>query len=453
MSEIPGPRPRPLIGHLPEVRRRPAEFFLELARRYGDLVYLRLGPQHVYLVNHPDLIGELLTVQYASLVKSRFLDRARVLLGDGLLTANGAAHLRKRRLVQPAFHRRRLAGYARNMVECAEAARGRLQTGQTVDLGAAMMRLTLAIVGRTLFATDVEDRASAVGQAMNTITELFDVLILPFSEHLDKLPFLPVARRLAGARRTLDLTVRSIIQQRASEAGDHGDLLSMLLAARDEEGGRLTDAEVRDEVLTLFLAGHETTANALTWTWLLLAQNPECERRMHEEIDEVLGGRLPEFGDVPALRYTERVLAEAMRLYPPAWALGRRAIAPVHLAGRTLPPGSVFVLSPYVTHRDARWWPEPEQFNPERFLSEARPKFAYFPFGGGPRVCIGERFAWMEGVLLLASLAQRWRFRLHPDTSVDIHPQITLRPRYPLRFTVEERLPQANQFPPRETGN
>lgn len=426
---------------------------MEIAHEHGDLVYLRLGSQEVYLISHPDLIVELLSVQYASLVKSRFLDRARVLLGDGLLTANGTAHLRKRRLVQPAFHRPRLAGYARHMVECAEVARRRLHAGQTVDLGEAMMRLTLAIVGRTLFATDVEDHASSVGQAMNTIIELFDVLILPFSEHLDKLPFLPVARRLADARRTLDRTVREIIQQRAREAEDQGDLLSMLLAARDEEGGRLTDAEVRDEVLTLFLAGHETTANALTWTWLLLARNPECERRMHEEIDEVLGGRLPEFEDVPALRYTERVLAEAMRLYPPAWALGRRAIAPVHLAGHTLLPGSVFVLSPYVTHRDDRWWPEPEHFDPDRFLVDSRPKFAYFPFGGGPRVCIGERFAWMEGVLLLATLAQRWRFRLHPDTRVDIHPQITLRPRYPLRFTVEGRLPQTNQFPPRETGD
>ncbi len=440
---IPGPSSRPLIGFLPEVRRRPADFFLELARDYGDLAYIRMGPQHVYLVNHPDWIQEILVHQHARLVKSRFLQRARVLLGDGLLTANGREHLRKRRLIQPAFHRPRLAGYAEQMVECAVRARERILAGEPADIGAAMMRLTLSIVGRTLFSVDVDDSASRVGRAMTTIVELFDILILPFSEHLDRLPFIPAARRLREARRTLDETIRGIIEARREDPSDRGDLLSMLMAARDEEdGSELSDQELRDEALTLFLAGHETTANALTWAWYLLALHPDVELRFHEEIDAALGGRLPSFEDLPHLGYVERVLAEAMRLYPPAWAMGRRSLQPVTVGPWTIPENSVFVLSPYVTHRDPRWWPEPERFDPDRFLSgraEDRPKFAYFPFGGGPRVCVGERFSWMEGVLLLATLGQRWRFRCSPDTRAEIQPLITLRPRNPILLCPESR--------------
>jgi cytochrome P450 len=280
---------------------------------------------------------------------------------------------------------------------------------------------------------------------MTMAFESFNYAMLPFTEYLEKLP-LPAVKRFNAARDRLDQTIYRLIGERRASGADRGDLLSMLLLAQDTEGdgSGMSDLQLRDEALTIFLAGHETTANALTWTWYLLSQNPKVEARLHAELDSSLDGRAPSFDDLQRLPYTRMVLAESMRLYPPAWAIGRRAINAMDVAGYTIPSGSVVLMSQFIMHRDPRFFVDPERFDPERWSPEAiaeRPKFSYFPFGGGARVCIGEQFAWMEGILLLASLAQQWRARLVPGHVVDLQPLITLRPRYGMKMTLEPRRP------------
>jgi cytochrome P450 len=444
LARPPGPKNLPILGNLYTFRSNPLAFLSNAAREYGDLVYFRVAQQHMYLVNHPDYVREILVANQGNFIKSRGLKRAKLLLGEGLLTSEGQHHLRQRRLVQPAFHRERLAGYAAAMSECAVRWRDRWQPGSTLDLSTEMPHLTLSIVARTLFSADVQSEASQIGASMTTVLELFRLLLLPFSEYLDKLP-LPYVRRFKKARARMDATIYGLIRERRKSGEDTGDLLSMLLLAQDEDDRtvRMSDEQVRDEALTLFLAGHETTANALTWTWYLLSQHPEVERRLHSEIDDVLQGRAPELADVPRLRYAEMILAEALRLYPPAWAIGRMATGPFELGGVEIPAKSICILSPYLVQRDPRWFPNPENFDPERWTPEARdsrPKFSYFPFGGGARVCIGERFAWMEGVIVMAAIAQKWRLRLVPDQSVEPLPLITLRVKGGLRMFAEARI-------------
>jgi cytochrome P450 len=438
----PSVRGVPFIGVLPQFLGNAADFLERSARKHGDIVYHQVGRQKVYQINHPDWIKDILVTHQASFKKSRTLERARALLGNGLLTNEGESHKRQRRLVQPAFHRERLIGYASAMVECAEQARGRWEDGSTFDVAQEMMRLTLAIVARTLFSAEIKDEADEIGKALTQIFEVFGTILLPFSELLEKVPLLPSVRRFHKAQALLDKTIYGMIAERRASGEDQGDLLSMLLAAQDEdEGGGMTDKQVRDEALTLFLAGHETTANALTWAWYLLSQNPGAEAKFHEEIDRVFAGRLPQFDDLPNLKYTQNVFAETLRLYPPAWAFGRRALKDYEVGGYTIPARCVVLMSPYVVHRDSRWFPEPLQFRPERWLEEGadRPKFAYFPFGGGARVCIGERFAWAEGVLLLATIGQRWRLKLAPGHKVAINPVLTLRTKHGMRMIAERR--------------
>ena len=439
----PGPDNQfPLLGVLPRFRKDPPKYLLEMARKYGDLVHLRLANQHAYIVSHPDAVRDVLVTHQSNFKKSRILERARVLLGEGLLTSEGEFHTRQRRLVQPAFHRDRLIRYAGDMVTCAMRAREELQAGEQ-DIWHAMTHLTLAIVGQTLFSADISSDANQIGGALTEIFSLFDTLLLPFSEWLMKLP-LPAMRKFERARDQLDRVVYGLITDRRATGKDTGDLLSMLLLAQDSDGdgSGMSDKQVRDEALTLLLAGHETTANALSWCWYLLGQNPEVEAQFHAEIDSVLAGQAPSFDDVPRLPYTTGVFAEALRLYPPAWAIGRKAIAEYKIGEYVLPAGSIVLTSPWVVHRDARWFPEPEQFDPLRWQNEEaekRPRFSFFPFGGGTRVCIGERFAWAEGVLVLATLAQKWRFRSVPDHPVATQAVITLRPKYGIWMRAELR--------------
>ncbi len=442
-SRPPGPKnARPWFGVLPHFRKDPAGYLLSVAREHGDLAYMRLGPQHAFVVSHPDAIRDILVTNQGNFTKSRMLERAKVLLGDGLLTSEGEFHTRQRRLVQPAFHRDRLARYSADMAACAERADRAWTAGAELDMHREMTRLTLAIVGRTLFSADVSSEADEIGRAMTQIFELFDTLLLPFSDWIQKLPIPPV-RRFEKARDKLDRIVYGLIAERRASGQDAGDLLSMLLLAQDEDDqGHMTDKQVRDEALTLLIAGHETTANALTWTWYLLSQNPQAEARMHEELNRVLRGRVPAFEDVPRLPYTTGVFSESLRLFPPAWAIGRRAKTEYTIGEYTIPAKSILLMSPWVVHRDPRWWPEPERFKPDRWRpeeSEKRPKFAYFPFGGGSRVCIGERFAWAEGVLVLATLAQRWKMRLVPGHPVATRAVITLRPQHGMKMTLEPR--------------
>ncbi|HEY8165577.1 MAG TPA: cytochrome P450 [Gemmatimonadaceae bacterium] len=442
-----GPVPRYPGQFLVEMVRNPLALFVAIARDYGDIAHYRIGAQHIFFFNHPDLIRDVLVTNGRNFHKSRGLERARRLLGNGLLTSEDEFHLRQRRLAQPAFHRQRVAAYAGTMTSYAARMRDGWRDGATVDMHREMMRLTLDIVAKTLFDADVDSEAPEIGQALTTAFESFNVAMLPFTEYLEKLP-LPAVRRFNSARARLDRTVYRMIEERRASGEDKGDLLSMLLLAQDTEGDGtgMSDTQLRDEALTIFLAGHETTANALTWTWYLLSQNPEVEERLNAEVDS-LGDRLPAYEDMTALPYTRMVLAESMRLYPPAWAIGRRAIEPFDAREFTVPANSVVLMSQYVMHRDERFFPDPERFDPERWTPEAqaaRPKFTYLPFGGGNRVCIGEQFAWMEGVLLIATLAQRWKMRLVPDHPVELKPLITLRPKHGMKMILERRLRTAN---------
>lgn len=432
---------RPLIGILPEFRKNAPAFLQKVARAHGDIVHIRLGPQHAYVISNPEWIKDILITNQSNFTKSRMLERAKVLLGEGLLTSEAEFHKRQRRLVQPAFHRDRLIGYGAAMAECAAQCRDRWTAGTKFDVSREMNRLTLAIVAKTLFSADVSSEADEIGTALTEVLGLFEMVLMPFSEWIEKLP-LPSVRRFERARDRLDQTIYRMIAERRASGEDKGDLLSMLLLAQDEDASTMTDKQVRDEALTLFLAGHETTANALTWTWYLLSQNPEAEARFHEEIDRVLGARLPTFEDLPELKYVEMVFAESMRLFPPAWGIGRRPLQPYRIAEYEIPARTVMLMSPYVVHRDPRWFPEPEKFDPDRFLPEnvgARPKFSYFPFGGGARVCIGERFAWMEGALLLATLGAKWKLKLVPGHRVETRALITLRAKYGMEMVVEGR--------------
>ncbi|MBI4576843.1 MAG: cytochrome P450 [Planctomycetes bacterium] len=439
----PGPRGVPLVGQLLAFRRDPTGFLQDLARRHGDLVRFRLGSRTIYLLNHPDLIEDALVTRAQWLTKSRGLERARPIVGNGLLTSEGEFHLRQRRLCQPAFHRARLAVYARAFVDHAERETARWEDGANLDIARAMTRLTMAIVAWTLFRVDVEAEASEIGEALETALAWQGRRFYPFYDLLARLP-LPSNRRFREAMERLDRTIHRVIDEGRRGGEERGDLLSILLRARDEEGdGRgMSEEQLRDEAMTVFLAGHGTIAHALTWTWHLLSMHPEAQGRLHAELDRVLGGRVPTPEDADRLDFTRRVFAESMRLYPPAWLLGRRAASDYPVGDYCLPRGSTIFLCPYVTHRDPRFFPRPEAFDPDRWTPEAeavRPRYAYFPFGGGNRVCIGEAFAWLEGVLVLACVARRWRVRPAPGVRVRMEPRLTLGPRGGLRVLLEAR--------------
>jgi cytochrome P450 len=439
----PGPAGLPLVGSLFEIRRDSVGFLARSAGEYGDSVRFRVGRHPVFFFRHPDQVKDVLVTRQHAFKKGRGLQWAKNFLGEGLLTSEGEFHTRQRRLSQPAFHRQRLQSYGRIMTECALRTRDGWRAGETVDVSHDMMELTMAVVAKALFDADVTGEAAEIGESLTTIISLFHRFNMPFGGLVQKLP-LPSNIRFVRARARLDRTIYRMIAECRRSGVDRGDLLSMLLLATDEEGDGtgMTDLQLRDEVMTLFLAGHETTANALTWTFYLLSQNPESEALLHAELDNALAGKAPEAEDLASLRYTEQVLAESMRLYPPAWALGRRATREVEIGGCRVPEGAFVLVSAFLTQRDPRFYPDPLRFDPDRFTPEARaarPKFAYFPFGGGARQCIGEPFAWMEGTLLLATLAQKWRLRLVPGHRVELQPLITLRPRYGMRMTVEPR--------------
>ena len=396
----------------------------------------------MFLASHPDYIRDVLVTQNSNFAKGRALQKAKRILGEGLLTSEGETHHTQRRLVLPAFHRQRIASYGTVMVEHAVRTADRWQEGMRVDISQEMTRLTLGIVAKTLFDADVGDKADEIGEAMTVMLEMFHLLMSPFAELLEKLP-LPMVRRYEKMRFRLDSTIYRIINERRKAGVDHQDLLSMLLLAQDEDtGGKMTDLQVRDEAMTLFLAGHETTANTLSWTFYLLSQNPDAESRLHAELDEVLGFRLPTFEDLPKLRYAEMVISESMRLFPPAWGIGRRSLVDQTVGPYRVPRDSIILLSPFITQHDGRFFPEPAQFKPDRWTDESKdslPQFAYFPFGGGPRRCIGEGFAWAEAILVLATLCKKWRVRLDQTSAVEPHALFTLRPKNGIRMRLERR--------------
>lgn len=431
-----------LGGHFFKFRKRPTEFLENLAK-LGDVTYLRMYNQPSYFLNHPELIRDLLVTSHAKFHKGVALQRAKKLLGEGLLTNEGESHLKQRRMIQPAFHRNRIAEYANAMSFYAERMADEWRDGEVLEVEKQMTRLTLQIVGKTLFNADVENEAAEVGDAMNELMRLFNFLLLPFSDLLQKLP-IPPATAARRSHENLDRVIYGIINKRRDSGKDEGDLLSMLLLAQDEEDGSgMSDKQVRDEALTLFIAGHETTANALIFTWYLLSQNPEKESKLHEELDRVLAGRIPVMEDVQALKYTESVVAESMRLFPPAWAIGRLSVDDHHFGGFDVPAKSLVLVSPYTIQRDARFWESAEDFIPERWetksIRQAGQEFIYIPFSRGVRSCIGESFAWMELVLIVATLAQKWKLRVVPEQKFGLNPLMTLRPKYGMKMKAERR--------------
>lgn len=448
----PGPRPSPLNQLIYRPGRDPLAFFTNLARTYGDVVAYRMGGERLVFVNAPHYVRDILVTHNRFFMKGRGLQRSKRLLGEGLLTSEDPTHLRQRRLMQPAFHRDRIAAYGQTMVAYADRLRQGWRDGATLDIAQEMMRLTLAIAGKTLFDLDVESQAAQVGEALTAVMESFWLTMLPFADVLERLP-VPQLRRAKAARATLDAIIYGMIAERRAEsasssggsprAESRADLLTMLLLAQDEDdGATMSDRQVRDEAMTIVLAGHETTANALTWTWYLVSTAPAVEARLHEEVDGVLQGRLPTVADIGALSYVERVVTEAMRLYPPAWIIGRRALQDYGIGEYVAPARSIVVMSPYVLQRDARYFPNPDRFDPERWTAAFRaalPPFAYFPFGGGPRRCIGDSFAWMELVLVVATIAQHWTLALEPGHVVETQPVVTLRTKHGMRMNVNRR--------------
>ena len=420
----------------------------EHLRRFGRAAHYRILLNDVVLLNDPADIAEVLIDKAASFGKDRTQKRMKILLGEGLITSDGEAHNRGRRVAAPAFHRRRIERYATQIVELAAELREQWQPGAELNIAAEMMRLALQITARTLFDTEVTPEIHEINDQVNIIMDLYHFLItLPRAELLLDTP-LPKMRRFRAARRRLDEVVDAMIRARRAETNlsSHADLLSMLVAARDDQAGgdglKLNAQQIRDQVLTFFLAGFETVANALAWTWLLVGQNPDAEARWHAELDAVLGCRPPALEDVPRLEYTAMVLSESMRLYPPAWAMGREALQDVSIGPYRLRKGTMVFFSQYIVQRDPRWFPDPDRFSPERFTPAAkagRPRFAYFPFGGGGRQCIGESFAWMEAILSLATLAQRWRVQPVPGQKIELQPKITLRPKNGISVKVVPR--------------
>ena len=433
----PGPKPRFLVGNFPLGRPDPLAVFSGWAREFGDIFYYRAGWIHVYFLNSPELIESVLVTNQQNFRKDRVIQNSRWFLGQGLLTSEGGEWLRQRRLSQPAFHRERLA---RIINACAEEMLDSWKDGENRDVHQEMMQLTLRVVAKVLFSVDVKNESKEVAAALNLLMKHSSgarMLLPPWVRYLP-LPFLIRVRR---AVRQLDEVVYRIIRERRRSENDNGDLLSMLMSARDEDGSRMTDRQLRDEVMTFLLAGHETTALSLSWAWYLLSENPEAENKLHHELARVLDGKNPSFEDLPRLCYTEAVVKESVRLYPPAWSLARTAAEDFEIGGYLVPAGSNVVMSQWIMHRDPRFFPSPEQFDPGRWFEEHTqrlPRFAYFPFGGGPRYCVGASFAMMEATLLLAAIAQRFRLRMVPGHNVVPVPSITLRPKYGIKMSLHQ---------------
>jgi cytochrome P450 len=439
VKTAPGPREKSLFGSLARFKTDPLRLFIEETGRHGDTLSLRFGPQRALFFSHPDHVQRVLLDNHRNYGKqTQGWNVMRLLLGNGLLTSEGSFWLRQRRIAQPAFHRERIAGFGESIVRAAEARTADWELGKPIDVASEMMRLTLRVVGETLLGVDLESTASEVGPALDV--SIHEVM----SRFSSPLQFLPLAfptprnRRFSKAIKIMDGVVRGVIATRRANPDGRADLLTMLMETRDEDTGeRMNDQQLRDEAMTIFLAGHETTANALTWTFYLLSLHPDVARRLQEELRRVLGGRAPAMSDLGRLDYTRRVLMESMRLYPPAWIITRSTAQPDEIGGYRVTPKHLVMLSSYITHRHPEFWENPEGFDPDRFegdLLKKLPRFAYFPFGGGPRQCIGNEFAMMEALLILATIAQRVRLDLVPGHIVELDPVVTLRPKYGMRM-------------------
>ena len=442
----PGPRGLPIIGNLLDVWDNPLKMFMRVSDAYGDVVRMKFGPYRYFLMNDVDAVRHVLVDNAKNYTKSRNYDGLRLILGEGLVTSEGEFWRRQRRLAQPAFHRERLAGFASTMADDTKTMLGRWATlpAKPIDLHAEMMALTLRIVARTLFSTVVGTEATKIGEALEVVLHYAN----DYAEAVVKPPqWLPTLarRRFNRSVQTLDDLVFRIIDERrksksAQTSHSPHDLLAMLMEAMDDTTHTgMTDRQLRDEVMTLVMAGHETTAKALTWTFYLLSKDPEIERRLYAEVSRVLGDRIPTIDDLPKLKYTSMVIQESMRLFPPVWAFERQAIEDDVVAGYAVPARTIIAISPYALHRSPKHWENPEGFDPDRFapeLADSRPKYAYMPFGGGARQCIGNGFAMMEAQIILAMVVQRHRLELVPGKPIETDPVITLRPKHGMPMTL-----------------
>jgi len=437
MARVPGPEKLLWFGEIRKAAEDYLGYYSNVASTYGDISLSRYPMLPVLFLNHPDYIESVLVTQYQKFTKSFDYQELHPLIGNGLLLSEGDFWKRQRRLSQPAFHRERIAAYSKVMAESAGRMLERWRDGETRDIHEQMMAVTLDIVARCLFQSDVTHVAHVVARTL-------DIGMTRYAERA-KLGFLvpnwfPTLDnlRFRKAIREVESIIGFMVEQHR-KTGPADDLLGMLLAARDEHDRPMTDRQLRDEVMTLFMAGHETTANLLSWTFYALSQNPDVECKLHEELDRVLGSRLPTLEDVPNLRYTALVVKEGLRLYPPAWAVGRQAKEAFEVGGYSFPKNTYVLICQWIMHRDSRFFAEPHRFLPDRWTDDFSPGFAYLPFGAGPRVCIGAAFANMEAALLLAAIAGRYRLALEPDQTVAPIASVTLRPRGGIRMRLEKR--------------
>jgi cytochrome P450 len=441
VSSPPGPQGNFILGNLTDFTEDPLSFLTLCSRDYGNIVSLSFGPFSTYLLNDPDLIDYVLKNTNRQFIKSQVLKSNKLLLGEGLLTSEGEFWQRQRRLAQPGFHRQRIIAYADTMVEYTNQMLATWQDGEIRDIHQEMMQLTLEVVAKCLFDAEVAGEAQEVGKALNIALEHFNLRAKTMFLVPDSIPT-PENLRFQRAVAQLNKVVYGIINQRRSDGKDPGDLLSMLMRSEDEDGSHMTDQQLRDEIMTLFLAGHETTANTLSWIWMLLSQHPKVEAKLLEELQTVLGGRNPHASDQANLPYTETVVTEAMRLYPPVWRMSRELIEDWEVNGYLLKASSNVFMSQWVMHRDPRYFENPEEFNPDRWaddFAKTLPPGVYFPFGAGPRVCIGQGFAIMESVILVAAIAQKFQISLVPEHPIELQPSITLRPKQGIKVKLTKR--------------
>jgi cytochrome P450 len=439
----PGPKQKVPLSHLFSFRRDSLGFLKKIANEYGDVVHFKMGVLRVVLVNHPNFIKEILSAQHINFVKGRPFQIAKKLLGEGLLTNEGESHKRQSRIIQPAFHTKMMTAYAPAMTEYAVRLMNEWEDGMSLDMMEEMVKMSTGIAGKTMFNIDIGEEAPEINQALKSITTLFGRITLPFAELLLKLP-VPGTIRFFRAKARLDDTIYKIIAERKRSKLNNGDLLSLLLQEQEQKGGDscMTDQQIRDEALTLFLTAFDTTSLALTWTWYLLSQNPGVEAELHKELDNVLNGRIPTPEDFPQLIFTRMVFAESMRMYPPIYIIARQAIEDFPIGNYIVPAGTVVLVSPYLIHHDSRFHAEPAKFNPYSWSGRTgmqHSRYDYFPFSSGPRSCIGQQYAWLEGILVLATIAQSWRLKLVPNYPVELKQVINLRPKYGMMMNVYRR--------------
>lgn len=484
----PGPTSKLPLGLFINFLRDPLSVLDNISQRYGDMSHFKFGKQNIYLLNHPDYIEDVLVTYNSNFIKSRGLQLAKQVLGEGLLTSEGELHHKQRQLVQPLFQSDQITKYANIMTDYTLRMSNRWSESGIIDIHKEFMQLTLSIVSKAFFDVNIEEAETReIGQYVTTLIEYFNRARIPFAKAIEKLP-LPSNIRFHHAKKQLDAIIYRVIDNHKTgmttitnnnnsnndgsnnldaeknqykEGCNHKDLISLLLQSETDDfispinekskfrknTSVFKQRLVRDNVATIFLAGHETVANALTWTFYLLSQNPKEEELLQQEIDSVLGDSgnedsVPTIKDISKLEYTERVFAESMRIYPPAWAIGRQAINNCKIGKYTIPGGSSILMSQYLMHRHPHYFPQPARFDPERWTPKEkarRPRFSYFPFGGGPRSCIGESFAWMEGILLIATIVKRWSMRHEPRHLVVLQPLVTLRPKYGMLMKVVKR--------------